>query len=375
MRMGLIGGLVAGSAMALVAAGDASAQRVVMPGPGAGYHAPSMAMGAPMRVGTPMHGGGGTMMGHGGHGGGRWGSKVDGHWWAGANAPGGWRGYRRLQRGWALPGYWNQPGFYVSDWSDYGLGEPPAGYSWTRYYDDAVLVDGRGQVYDCVDGVNWDGAGAGYGDDSGAGNVQQTYGQSTYAPSGYAGRGDAGAGYAAPNGYVDDGYRAPAGYVERRNSGVGDAVIGGVAGGVAGNLIAGRGNRLAGTLIGAGVGGAAGYAIDRSQTHRVRHGRDGYDGPRDGEPGAGYAPPPGPAFAPPPPPPPPAGGTWHSPDGGTTITTTSMGGYAGGSTTVVTVQTAPVVTTTTTEIIEDNVTYSRHRPRRKWAPKPACGCC
>ena len=138
---------------------------------------------------------------------------------------------------------------------------------------------------------------------------------------------------------------------------------------MAGNVIAGRGNRLAGTLIGAGVGGAAGYAIDKSSRRRVPV------APREGY---GYPPPPPaypvPAYAPPPPPPPPV---WRSPDGGTSVTTTSVGGYYGGSTTVVTVQTAPVVTTTTTEIAEDTVTYTRarHPVRHKWVRRrPACGC-
>ncbi len=66
-------------------------------------------------------------------------------------------------------------------------------------------------------------------------------------------------------------YRGP----ERRDNGVGGAVIGGVAGGVAGNLIAGRGNRLAGTLIGSGVGAVAGYAVDRAEDDG-RSARRGY---------------------------------------------------------------------------------------------------
>jgi len=44
----------------------------------------------------------------------------------------------------------------------------------------------------------------------------------------------------------------------------------------------------------------------------------------------------------------------------------------------VVVQSAPVVTTTTTEIIEDDVTYTRARPKvvkRRWRPsKTICRC-
>lgn len=354
--------MIAASAAALVAAGDAGAQRMVTRGPGAGYvMAPAP---RPTAAGS------------------RWGSNVNGRWWAGANAPGGWHGYHHLSRGSVLPGYWTSPSFFVNDWSTYGLGEPPAGYNWTRYYDDAVLTDDRGQVYDSVNGLNWDqyASGSGYNGDYGASMgttyaapapayPSQAYATSGYpAPSGYAQSGYAQSGYAQP-GYAQPGYAQPGpAYVERRNSGVGGAVVGAVAGGVAGNLIGGRGHRVEGTLIGAGVGGVAGYAIDRSQTHRAPVAQ----GAPYGYPAGGYAP--GAGYAPPPPPPGP-GRVWQSPDGGTVVSTTSVGGYNGGSTTVVTVQTAPVVTTTTTEIVEDDVTWTHHRPvKHKWVRKAACGC-
>jgi len=51
----------------------------------------------------------------------------------------------------------------------------------------------------------------------------------------------------------------------RRDNGVGGALIGGAIGGLAGNRIAGRGNRTAGTLIGAGVGAIAGTVIDQAE--------------------------------------------------------------------------------------------------------------
>ncbi|MGN6622313.1 MAG: RcnB family protein [Sphingomonas sp.] len=111
--------------------------------------------------GTQWHGGG---QWHGGpqfHGGRHWGGGIGGRWIGGARAPGGWSAYRRPVRGWAMPGYWLAPSFYITDWGDYGLSQPPYGYRWSRYYDDAVLVDQYGRVMDSVSGLDWDG----YGDD------------------------------------------------------------------------------------------------------------------------------------------------------------------------------------------------------------------
>ncbi|WP_156361895.1 RcnB family protein [Sphingomonas sp. Leaf343] len=266
----------------------------------------------------------------------------DGRWAGGTNAPGGWTAYRQPYAGWALPRYWVQPGFAVRDWPAYGLAQPQPGRRWSRYYDDAVLIDERGSVYDTVGGIDWD----------------------------HDERGDSGR-------MADRGPPPPPppplrGHVpERRDSGLGGAAIGAVAGGVAGNVIAGRGNRLGGTLIGAGVGAAAGYAIDKTEDRgRDRRGpgryRDrGRDGYRD-DPGfddRGY----GTGYAPPPPYVPDGGEHWVSQDGHTTVTTSGGGGYHGGTTTTVTVQSAPVVTTTTTtEYYEDTVRYS---PRRTWHAK------
>ncbi|MBB5715743.1 RcnB family protein [Sphingomonas aerophila] len=262
----------------------------------------------------------------------RWGSKVGGHWWGGVNAPGGWGAYRRPARGYVLPRYWVAPRFYVTDWAGYGLAQPPVGYSWSRYYDDAVLIDDRGSIYDTVSGVDWDGEGDAYDD-----------------------------GYAASV-YEDRGYER-----DRRDTGLGGAAVGAVAGGVAGNLIAGRGNRLGGTLIGAGVGAAAGYALDKSEDrgrgYRPAPGARGYAPYYPPQP---YAPPAYPGYRP---------NSWTSPDGATTVVATSAGGHYGAGTTTVTVQSAPVVTTTTTTY-EDVVTYSRpHRVNRKrWAARPRCAC-
>lgn len=99
----------------------------------------------------PPHGGGGS-----GHwGGGRWGGNVGGYWYAISYAPGGWNGYRRPSRGWKLPSYWYSPNFFISDYARYRLAVPPAGYVWVRYYNDAVLIDSRRRVADCVPGIAW----------------------------------------------------------------------------------------------------------------------------------------------------------------------------------------------------------------------------
>lgn len=362
--------LIATAGLALVASGGADAQqRVVAHGPGASYGVPGRVM-APAPV--VQRGGGwqgtGWQAPRGPNGGARppvvragqsrWGSRVGGRWWGGANAPGGWAAYRRPYRGWALPSYWVAPRFYVTDWQAYGLTQPAYGYNWVRYYDDAVLIDGRGSVYDTRAGIDWDRYDDGY-----AGNA---------------------------GGYYDDwGYddRRNDARVARRDDGAGGAVAGAVVGGVAGNLVAGRGNRLGGTLIGAGVGAAAGYAIDRAEDRRASPPPPAYRGYDDG-----YDVPVAPDVAPPPPPPPPVGyapgnPVWRSADGTTTVTTTSGAGgyyrggyyYPGASTTTVVVQTAPVVTTTTTDIYEDAVTYVRKpavrtKTRRVWRPAPKCAC-
>lgn len=361
--------LLIASAGLVLAGGVADAQR-----PGASYPAPGTAMQAPMARPTrpgpiaaqtpvvqaptrPVHAQRTS----------RWGSKIGGRWWGGANAPGGWAGYRRPHRGWAVPSYWNAPRFYIGDWSNYGLARPPVGYNWARYYDDAVLIDSRGSVYDTASDIDWDRADGG--------------GYAAISPRDYAANDSV---YAGPGdrGYVPPYEDRPA---PRRDNGLGGAAIGAVAGGVAGNVIGGRGNRLGGTLIGAGVGAAAGYAIDKNEDRNRRAPPPPPPPPVPGY-GAGYAPPPAYAddYAPPayagdyPPPPPPydagypqprsytvaPGGTWTSPDGVTTVTTTSGGAYPAGSTTVV-VQSVPVTTTTTTTEYYETVPYPRRKLRRR----------
>ncbi|HET7409794.1 MAG TPA: RcnB family protein [Paracoccaceae bacterium] len=94
----------------------------------------------------------------------RWGETIDGRWHGGVRAPGGWAAYRRPVRGWTLPSYWVSPGWTVSDWAEYGLSPPPQGYRWSRYYDDAVLIDATGQVWDSRGDIDWESYDRGYDD-------------------------------------------------------------------------------------------------------------------------------------------------------------------------------------------------------------------
>jgi len=97
----------------------------------------------------------------------RWGGTINGRWAAGVRAPGGWSAYHRLGRGDRLSRYWMAPGFAVGDFLAWGLAAPPYGYHWMRYYDDAVLVDGDGRVWDSVGGIGWGGDAYAAADDYG----------------------------------------------------------------------------------------------------------------------------------------------------------------------------------------------------------------
>ncbi|WP_242186224.1 glycine zipper 2TM domain-containing protein [Sphingomonas sp. CARO-RG-8B-R24-01] len=73
-------------------------------------------------------------------------------------------------------------------------------------------------------------------------------------------------------GYDDRGYNDRRYYNTARNgcrSGDSGTIIGAIAGGLLGNVVAGRGDRTLGTVLGAGGGALAGRAIDRD-------GRPGY---------------------------------------------------------------------------------------------------
>lgn len=308
-----------------------------------------------------------------------WGQRHNGRWIGGWRAPGGWAAYRRPARGFYVPRYWVAPSFYVGNWGGYGLPQPSYGLGWSRYYDDAVLIDGNGYVYDSRSGVDWDRNGGGYYE---------------------GGRDDDGRGY------------------ERRDDGVGGALLGGAVGAIAGNRIAGRGNRTEGTLIGAGVGALAGLAIDKAEDRDRRGGPSGpavpypyadgapdYDygyvddrvtdgrysgswsgtwqapdryegtwtGSYEGRPGADYPPP---ADDGPPPmmhhAPPPT--VHHS---GPSIGYAPQVWYGPGVTTVV-IQPAMMTTTTTTTTYVEEVAAPRKawkaKARRVWKPRPKCVC-
>lgn len=65
--------------------------------------------------------------------------------------------------------------------------------------------------------------------------------------------------------------------ISSRDRGLGGAVIGGMIGGVAGNRIAGHGDRTVGTIAGAAVGAAAGMTIDKGEDRsRLRDECEGY---------------------------------------------------------------------------------------------------
>lgn len=139
----------------------------------------------------------------------QWGGQVNGRWIGGMRAPGGWNSYRRPSRGYRLPTYWTAPSFFIGNFGAYGLTTPPYGYSWSRYYDDAVLIDNRGRVQDWVSGIDWDGYGdGGYIDD------QPGYGAPYAAPgTDYEGRYEGsytvGGRTGYQSGYQQGQYRAP----------------------------------------------------------------------------------------------------------------------------------------------------------------------
>ncbi len=113
--------------------------------------------------------------------------------------------------------------------------------------------------------------------------------------------------------WIDECERRTNGYDDREKGGIIGGLLGAIAGGIAGNRIADAGDRLGGTLIGAGVGGLGGLLIgsligggrDRDGDYDCEAALDSYLS-QYGHPGA-YAPPyrvaartiPAPAYAPP----------------------------------------------------------------------------
>ncbi len=137
----------------------------------------------------------------------QWGVNRNGRWEAADRAPGGVRGYRRVGRGSRLPRYWTNPDFLIGNFGLYGLPQPPFGYSWSRYYDDAVLIDTRGRVLDSAYGIDWNRPYGSYA----YGQPGYGYGQPGYGQSGY-GYGQSGYGYGQPGygyGQSGGGYAQP----------------------------------------------------------------------------------------------------------------------------------------------------------------------
>lgn len=106
-----------------------------------------------------------------------WGPRYHGRWIAGWRAPGGWAAYRPPVRGFLLPVYWINPGFYIGNYARYGFAPPAYGFGWSRYYDDAVLTDRDGRVIDTVPGFDW-GRYDAYDDRGGAGYYAEDYSDS-----------------------------------------------------------------------------------------------------------------------------------------------------------------------------------------------------
>jgi Nickel/cobalt transporter regulator/Glycine zipper 2TM domain len=338
-----------------MAGGESGGMPAPMPMGGGHMGGGHMGGGMPMprpggNMGTPSMPHSGTHMG-----GNHWGGMQGGRWIGGWHAPGGWNAYRRPSRGYALPSYWISPSFYIPNYSAYGFAQPAYGYGWSRYYNDAVMTDRYGRVYDSVENVDWDRYG----------NADDTVYSEDYDDS---------------YGYRDDRVTYDNRYYEGRDAnrgrdrdgGLGGALVGGAVGAVAGNVIAGRGNRLAGSLIGGGVGALAGAAIDvndragRGPNRLLRRDRDGNYYPNGGGAhwgaGAGY-----PAE------------TVPYPAGPRVIY--GGGGYGATVTTVI-MQPAPVTTTTTTttEYVTKTVYVTRkarvwHAPKKRvWRPAPRCTC-
>lgn len=323
----------------------------------------------------------------------RWGPRMNGRWWVGFYAPGGWGGYRPAYRGFILPSYWTNASYAIGNYNLYGLYPPMTGYGWSRYYDDAVLRDERGYVHDVRQGLDWNRYEGGYAPE---GSYQQPQYAPSMRPDGsvYDMNGNyqpqpyvepqvvyqsgTGAPYAAPpvpqappaampypaqppmQGYQQN-YRTPYGY-ERyesclRSRGVAGGVIGAVVGAVAGNRIAGRGDRLAGSLIGGGVGAIFGSAIEKSANKCRKY-----------LPQQTYMPAPQPQYQPypypQPQPQPYPGGYYYYPQTTPTVTTITVN---------------PAVVTTTTYVTEEVEYVSvpvkrRAAPKRHYKPKPKPRC-
>ena len=87
--------------------------------------------------------------------------------------------HRRLQRGFFVHPFWFGPQFHIMNWQHYGFAPPPRDHRWIRYYDDAYLIDRRGQVMDRREGLDWDEYGERWEMDDG---IPSYYGRGDYRP-------------------------------------------------------------------------------------------------------------------------------------------------------------------------------------------------
>ncbi|MBB5729606.1 glycine zipper 2TM domain-containing protein [Sphingomonas prati] len=90
-------------------------------------------------------------------------------------------------------------------------------------------------------------------------------GQSGFQDVGYRDRRDRRYGRGNRGYRGNNGYRGNQRCYDKGNGGL---AIGGIAGGLLGNQVAGRGDRTLGTILGAGVGALAGRAVDKSDGRR-----------------------------------------------------------------------------------------------------------
>jgi Nickel/cobalt transporter regulator/Glycine zipper 2TM domain len=353
---------------------------------------------------------------------------MNGRWFAGFHAPGGWSGYRIPYQGFTLPTYWVQPSYRIINYPLYGLYQPQTGYGWTRYYDDAVLTDGRGSVQDYRSNIAWDRMEGGYapgdypeaeyGPAMGADRGVYMGNDQVYANSGYAPAPQAPVQYVPGTGeddYDDDRYGAPydsryqdrsdydyrpapapayqsrAGFerYERclKDRGIAGGVIGAVVGAVVGNRVAGRGNRTIGTVLGGAIGGIGGATIDKAASKCEKYlPREDYYYGNSGYPSGGYMPAPQPrppVYQPYPQPQPQPYPTQGYPY---PYPPQSGGYYQNGwyypAPTITTITVAPTVVTTSSTVVTEEVYYEtvavkpKPRPKKKWKPKPKprCGC-
>ena len=262
--------------------------------------------------------------------------------------------------GFGFGGFFFQPQYQVQNWQLYGFVAPQQDQRWIRYYDDAMLVDGRGYIYDARHGVPWDRYGERWErDDAGI----------PY----YVGRGD----------YYPDGRD----YARVEREGWDYSAYG--CEDACGPAVADRRYEH-------GRGGHDRYDDDDAGYERDgdrRGDRDGYYAEervrvRHGGPGVGYAPPPnvrvrvaappagcgdyacgGGSYAPAPAPAPAYGYAPGYGYGGAYGYGAAYGAYGYGAPVIVTETTVTPITTTVTEEVIEEVYETGHAVRRRAAPR------